>query len=114
MVTVYRPRPSSASIFIPSRLEDWGRDQDRGCGKYKVRKSCLILEATGEMREMENTVIREELNCTCKNVLGGCPRQDPVYWREIWLARVENAAGTREETAAVCVGANTQGPRGDL
>ena len=58
-------------------------------GKYQVRNRLdrMIMESTGEMRRMENTVILEGVNCLCENVLGGCPRQDPVYWREIWLKR---------------------------
>ena len=58
-------------------------------GKYRVRNRLdrMIMESTGEMRRMENTVILEGVNCLCENVVGGCPRQDPVYWREIWLKR---------------------------
>lgn len=42
----------------------------------------MISEPTGEMRHMDATVILDGLECTCSNVLGGCPRQDFTYWRE--------------------------------
>ena len=49
----------------------------------------MILEPTGEMKQVHNTVILDGLNCLCWNVFGGCPRNDFMYWREIWLNRVE-------------------------
>jgi hypothetical protein len=59
-------------------------------GKYRVRNRLdkMIIESTGHMFKLQNTVILEGVNCTCSYTTGGCPRQDPVYWREIWLKRV--------------------------
>jgi hypothetical protein len=67
---------------------DFGMTQYSGT-KYKVRNRLdrMISEPTGQMRTVEGTVILEGLHCLCWNVLGGCPRQDYMYWREVWLKR---------------------------
>jgi len=67
---------------------DLGMSQYSG-EKYQVRSRLdrMISEATGEMRQVRGTVILQGLNCLCWNVLGGCPRQDFMYWREVWLER---------------------------
>ena len=64
-----------------------------GGGRYRVRTRIdrMINEATGKMCKLDNTVILDEVSCTCHSVVGGCPRQDPVFWREIWLKRVTTA-----------------------
>ena len=59
--------------------------------RYRVRGRLdrMISEPTGEMRKVEGTVILENATCQCYTaVIGGCPRQDFTYWREIWLKRV--------------------------
>jgi hypothetical protein len=60
--------------------------------EFRVRNRLdrMISEVTGEMRHVEATVVLDGLNCTCANVLGGCPRQDFMYWREIWLKRIRH------------------------
>jgi hypothetical protein len=84
---------------IKQTLDQRGRNRGLVCDallctlrgkKYRVRNRLdrMILESTGEMRNMENTVILEDITCFCNNSIGGCPRQDFVYWREIWLERV--------------------------
>jgi len=76
-------------------------------GKYRVRSRLdrMISESTGEMRQVESTVILEGLHCLCWNVLGGCPRQEFVYWREVWLERIDGGkddrSTTEPQTAAV-------------
>lgn len=67
---------------------DFGMCQYSG-GKYQVRNRLdrMISEPTGEMREVQSTVILEGLHCLCWNVFGGCPRKDFMYWREVWLKR---------------------------
>ena len=64
---------------------------DHGNKKFRVRQRLdrMISEPTGEMRYMDATVILDGLKCTCSNVLGGCPREDFTYWREIWLQRTD-------------------------
>jgi hypothetical protein len=64
----------------------------RFCGKrYRVlsRLDRMISEVTGQMRKVEGTVILDGNTCMCARTLGGCPRQEYCYWREVWLRRVE-------------------------
>lgn len=64
--------------------------------KYRVqgRLDRMISEPTGEMRKVEATVILEDLTCFCIDAVGGCPRQEPIYWREVWLKRVQGNCRT--------------------
>jgi hypothetical protein len=59
--------------------------------RYRVRSRFerMISEATGQMRHVKATVILEGNTCMCARVIGGCPRLDFCYWREVWLKRVE-------------------------
>ena len=62
------------------------------CGREFVVRDKLdrmILETTGEMLEVENTVSLEALECLCYYQFGSCPRGDLQYWREIWLERCQ-------------------------
>lgn len=73
-----------------------GLRYDRGlntfCGtrqRVRERLDRMIVESTGQMIQMQGTVILDGTTCTCHmTALGGCPRQDPVYWREVWPKRV--------------------------
>jgi len=64
------------------------------CGKeqrVERRIEKLIVDGTGEMRQMRNTVFLEGSFCGCAHIaFGGCCRCEYVYWREIWLRRPEN------------------------
>ena len=52
----------------------------------KVEK--IIVDGTGEMRHLKNTVFLQDEVCECSCVaFGGCPRGEFSYWREIWLRR---------------------------
>lgn len=84
---------------IEKTLNSQGRNRGMICdagmcrfsgGTYKVRSRLdrMISEPTGEMLQVESTVILDGLYCLCWNTLGGCPRQDFLYWREVWLDRV--------------------------
>jgi len=78
-----------------------GRSYNRGlwfspdmrleCGHEKTVQRQLqkiIVDGTGEMRKMKNTVYLEGSFCSCPHVaFGGCPRGEFIYWREIWLQR---------------------------
>jgi len=61
------------------------------CGsRQKVAKKLdkIIVDGTGEVREMYNTVYLEGSHCGCSHVaFGGCSRDEYTYWREIWLRR---------------------------
>ena len=63
------------------------------CGKqFRVssRADRLIAEMTGQMGGFSHTVILEGLTCDSNYyAFGGCPRMDFLYWREIWLKRVD-------------------------
>ena len=58
-------------------------------GKYRVRGRVerAILETTGRMKTLRNTVILERATCDGHTILGGCSRDVYHYWREIWLRR---------------------------
>jgi hypothetical protein len=66
--------------------------------QYRVRQRLdrMIMESSGEMRSVQNTVTLEGTTCLCAYVaVGGCPRQELVYWREIWLKRVDVHSSSR-------------------
>jgi hypothetical protein len=68
-------------------------------GRYQVRSRLerMISETTGEMRQVGSTVILDGLNCLCwLNHVGGCPREDFMWWREIWLEREQGARHSLE------------------
>jgi len=70
----------------------------RYCGrKYRVRSRLdrMISEYSGEMRTVEGTVILEGITCLCARTVGGCPRLEYCYWREVWLKRVEPVSLSR-------------------
>jgi len=72
----------------------WMPSMARFCGKrYTVHKriETMMLETTGELRKVRNTVLLE--NVTCED-LYGCDRSCFHYWREVWLRRVPAELGT--------------------
>jgi hypothetical protein len=70
--------------FSPNMLKYCGKQQ-----KVERRIEKLIVDGTGEMRHMKNTVFLEGSHCGCPYIaFGGCSRCEYVYWREIWLQRV--------------------------
>jgi hypothetical protein len=68
--------------------------------RVRHRLERMVSEGTGEMRRVQATVVLEGLNCSCSNVLGGCPREDFMYWREIWLKRNEERKEEKVKLAA--------------
>ena len=78
-------------------------EMTRCCGReaeVRYRVDRLIDERTGKMRELTDTVALQNLRgqalgeeCLCYGQLGDCPRGELMYWREIWLERV-NRLGT--------------------
>lgn len=66
----------------------WMPGMARFCGKtYRVHKrvETIMLESTGELRKIRNTVLLENVMC---EDLYGCDRSCFHYWREAWLRRV--------------------------
>ncbi len=70
--------------FTPEMLKFCGK-------KFKVLKrlDCMIFEATGQMRQIANTVLLEDVFCD-GTAHGYCPRNCYCMWREAWLQRVNN------------------------
>lgn len=61
------------------------------CGKrYRVYKrlSRILLESTGELKKVKNTVLLEGVVCDGKDFYD-CDRSCYHFWREIWLKRVK-------------------------
>ncbi len=78
-------------------------------GTYRVGQPVerIILEETGKMVDLRNTVTLETLTCQ-GSCVKNCPRANPLFWREAWLERADpprmpSAAPGRRPTA---------GPRG--
>jgi hypothetical protein len=66
-------------------------DMARFCGRrqrVERRLEKIIVDGSGEMRQVRNTVFLETGLCGCSHVaFGGCTRSEFSYWREIWLRR---------------------------
>ena len=73
------------------------------CGEpYRVRGKVerIIVDGSGEMRQLNNTVFLDGSLCGCACVaFGGCPRGEFAYWREIWLQRAAEARSDLGRTA---------------
>jgi hypothetical protein len=62
--------------------------------RYRVNR--VIEEISGKMRELKHTVTLQGPlgekslcdECLCYGEMGDCPRGELMYWREIWLERV--------------------------
>ena len=80
-------------------------DQRPFCGgRYRVRSRAdkFIAEGTGEMKHFRNTVILEDVLCdSACFAFGGCYRADLLYWREIWLRKVEPQPGRSSSEPAL-------------
>lgn len=73
-------------LFDPPMLEYCGK-------RYRVagRLQKMILEDSGRMIELQNTVVLDSVTCQA----WGCPRANLHFWREIWLKRVDAAEQVR-------------------
>lgn len=75
-------------------------DQRPFCGgRFRVRNRAenFIAEGLGEMKHFKNTVMLEGVLCdSACFAFGGCYRADLLYWREIWLKKVETEPNTLE------------------
>jgi hypothetical protein len=75
-------------------------ETSRHCGKmYPVltRIDRMILEDSGKMRAINNTVLLRGTECSglC---FGGCARNGYPMWREAWLERIDEGASSSVET----------------
>ena len=69
---------------------EFTEEMEKYCGKrMKVlrRVDRMIIEKTGKMRQIANTVLLDGANCDGQSH-GGCPRNCYCLFREIWLKRV--------------------------
>jgi hypothetical protein len=70
-------------VFFPNMRLLCGREQ-----QVERRLDKIIVDGTGEMRQLHNTVYLEGSHCGCPYLaFGGCSRGEFAYWREIWLRR---------------------------
>lgn len=75
----------------------WSYDLKHYCGRrFRVarRLDRIIVEYNADMVNMTDTVLLEGAHCPCKYAVGGCPRSDLIYWREIWLRKIDQPAET--------------------
>ena len=65
------------------------------CGRrlrVRARLEKIIVDGTGKMRQLRNTVSLEDSTCGCRYLGFGmeeCARCELTYWREIWLRRLD-------------------------
>lgn len=70
----------------------WMAGMEKFCGKkFRVYKRLdrILLESTGELRKLKNTVLLENVLCDGKEFFD-CDRSCFHYWREIWLRRINS------------------------
>ncbi len=79
-------------VFTPEMRKHCGR-------RYRVFKRLELMfdEYRHVQRRLKNTVLLENVHCTGEGI--GCDRACFLYWREVWLRRVEGGADVdyREE-----------------
>jgi predicted RNA-binding protein YlxR (DUF448 family) len=74
-------------------------EMTRCCGieaEVRYRVTRVIEERSGKMREINHSVTLQNPRgepslcdeCLCYGEMGDCPRGELMYWREIWLERV--------------------------
>jgi hypothetical protein len=81
-------------------LDERGRNRGLGFGDTEVSRHCgktytvlsrvdrMILEDTGKMRKIENTVLLQ--GSACEGLaFRGCARHSHPMWREAWVDRIE-------------------------
>ncbi len=69
----------------------WMTGMHKYCGRrYRVRRRVqrITLESNGELRNMKNTVLLEDVLCDGRE-FGGCDRCCFHFWREAWLKRIQ-------------------------
>jgi len=68
----------------------WMTTMEKCCGReFQVRRRVrkIVLESTGEIRKLKNTVLLEGGIC---DGIYGCDRSCFFFWKEAWLERVHN------------------------
>jgi hypothetical protein len=81
--TLNRTARNRGLVFFPNMRLLCGRER-----RVERRLDKIIVDGTGEMRQLQNTVYLEGSHCGCPDIaFGGCSRHEFAYWREIWLRR---------------------------
>jgi hypothetical protein len=78
--------------FVPEMRNFCGR-------RFRVsaRVPCMVVEGTGELRDLRNTVILDSV--LCRGIAQrGCPRACYHLWREAWLRRVTDSSERHSKT----------------
>jgi hypothetical protein len=82
------PQGKNRGLYFSPDMLPW-------CGRrcrVKKRLDRIIVDGTGEMRRLRDTVSLEGSTCGCPFMgfdMSGCSRCELTYWREIWLRRCE-------------------------
>jgi hypothetical protein len=83
-------------VFTPEMIKHCGKE-------YRVFKRLDLMfdEYHKSQRRVRDTVLLENVFCTCAGL--GCDRSCFLYWREVWLRRVDNSSngGELANTAAI-------------
>jgi hypothetical protein len=93
LVEIKSPAEIEATLDTLGRNRGLSFDPEMAiyCGRrYRVATPVrsIVLEETGKMARLSNTVILDGL--TCQGICSkNCPRANYLYWREIWLKRVK-------------------------
>jgi hypothetical protein len=83
-------------------------EMTRSCGtvaEVRYRVTRVIEERSGKMRQIKHSVTLQNPRgepslceeCLCYGEMGDCPRGELMYWREIWLERVNEKDDVRVE-----------------
>jgi hypothetical protein len=92
---------------LETTLDSKGRNRGLGFGGPEMARHCgrtypvlgtvdrMILEDSGKMRKIENTVLLEGMGCTGL-YFNGCARNSHPMWRDAWLERVGSNQGLPE------------------
>jgi hypothetical protein len=79
-------------------------DMRLACGRQKRvtnRIDRIIVDGTGVMRKLRDTVRLDDSVCGCAHLtFGGCSRGEIMYWREIWLERKGSSPEPGSQTGA--------------
>jgi hypothetical protein len=80
--------------FVPTMLPAIDREYEVA---FPIRK--MILEKTGKMIPLANTVVLKGIQCGGPCV-ANCPRSSDLYWREAWLEKLADTPAPRQPDGA--------------
>jgi hypothetical protein len=86
IIETLNERGQNRGLYFSPEMRLW-------CGRrcrVKERLDKIIVDGTGQMRQLPNTVSLEGSTCGCSYLgfgTAGCSRCEVTYWREIWLRR---------------------------